>query len=196
MSQGPRWLAERLGLFLCAGAIDDQLLATIDGGWEHWPSKDSTVYSGQDSELTTNRRYRASRRLYPPVDVQEQLSSTIGQLLPSIASHFEVALTSLEETQVLRYSVGDHFAKHRDGRTGGQESVPGRRRISLVCLLSAPQDYAGGDFVIFPTAIDGHGRGLGLRLDAGELLAFPADLEHQVTAVEQGTRLSVVTWAS
>lgn len=95
----------------------------------------------------------------------------------------------LDGIQISRYQTGDYYRWHRDNHHGLHP-----RKLTLVCQLSKPTEYQGGDLEL----------SLGSReqeqdradRNQGTLILFPSWLEHQVTEVTKGTRWSMTLWCS
>jgi PKHD-type hydroxylase len=90
-----------------------------------------------------------------------------------------------------RYGVGMAFGAHVDGgvridpRTGRKL----RTDISATLFLSDPGDYDGGELEIADTY------GIhSVKLNAGDLLLYPATSLHQVTPITRGERLACFFW--
>lgn len=95
-----------------------------------------------------------------------------------------------------RYARGGHFRAHRDRSADRADSALVRgRRISLVCLLNDADASAGmptfdgGALVLYPER-----RPINVPLAAGAIVAFPADLLHEVRPVRLGIRYAAVAW--
>jgi PKHD-type hydroxylase len=90
-----------------------------------------------------------------------------------------------------RYGEGMSFGAHVDGgvrlhpRTGAKL----RTDISATLFLSDPADYDGGELEIADT-YGAHS----VKLNAGDLVLYPATSLHQVTPVTRGERLACVFW--
>ncbi len=90
-----------------------------------------------------------------------------------------------------RYGEGMAFGAHVDGavrinpRTGGKL----RTDISATLFLSDPDDYDGGELEI----VDTYGEHA-VKLNAGDLLLYPASSLHQVTQITRGERLACFFW--
>jgi PKHD-type hydroxylase len=90
-----------------------------------------------------------------------------------------------------RYGEGMTFGPHVDGgvridpRTGRKL----RTDISATLFLSHPGDYDGGELEVADTY------GLhSIKLNAGDLLLYPATSLHQVTPITRGERLACFFW--
>ena len=90
-----------------------------------------------------------------------------------------------------RYGEGMAFGAHVDGgvrldpRTGGKL----RTDLSATLFLSGPEDYDGGELEI----ADAYGV-QAVKLNAGDLILYPATSLHQVTPITRGERLASFFW--
>jgi PKHD-type hydroxylase len=87
-----------------------------------------------------------------------------------------------EGFQFTRYEVGEYYGPHFD-------IGPGRlteRKLSLTVQLSPPQEYSGGELIIFP--------GFVAAKDQGSMTVFPSFMCHDVRPVRTGVRYSLVSW--
>lgn len=90
-----------------------------------------------------------------------------------------------------RYGSGMAFGPHVDGgvridpRTGRKL----RTDVSATLFLSDPDDYDGGELEISDT-YGTHS----VKLNAGDLVLYPASSLHQVTPVTRGERLACFFW--
>lgn len=90
-----------------------------------------------------------------------------------------------------RYEVGMGFGAHVDNAV---RQIPGthhrlRTDVSATLFLNAPADYDGGELVIEDT-FGTHS----IKLDAGDLVVYPASSLHRVTPVTRGARLAAFFW--
>src|SRR6185312_12199329 len=88
-----------------------------------------------------------------------------------------------------RYDEGMFYEQHVDAPTmrGGE---PLRVDVSITVFLSDPKSYDGGELVI--ETLSG---GIGVKLAAGDAVAYPATTLHRVAPVKSGSRLAAITWA-
>jgi PKHD-type hydroxylase len=105
---------------------------------------------------------------------------------------FRFDLSGLVNFQYALYGGpdGGHFDWHKD--YGRDPSDPGQepRKVTLSLQLSDAADYEGCDLQVRAgNQIDSAPR---LR---GSLVAFPANVLHQVTPIRSGTRRALVVWA-
>lgn len=80
-----------------------------------------------------------------------------------------------------------HYTWHMD--QGYNKNIP--RKLSLVLMLSDPNDYKGGDLQIFTG-----NEPITLSKERGMIHAFPSYIMHRVTPVTSGTRRTLVVWVS
>lgn len=94
-----------------------------------------------------------------------------------------------EVMQVADYTEGQHFDWHADLIPF---SGPTDRKVSVVCLMTDPDTYEGGEFQIrnFQDGSEVHT----VPLKKGSVIAFPSAVWHTVTPVVRGVRRSTTLW--
>jgi len=110
----------------------------------------------------------------------ERLGKAVRELNSSVYG-FDVGQFR-EGFQFTRYEVGEHYGAHFD-------IGPGRlseRKLSLTVQLSAPEDYSGGELIIYPEFV--------APKDQGTMTVFPSFMCHIVCPVKSGVRYSLVSW--
>ncbi len=105
------------------------------------------------------------------------------------ALHFGFNLTGfVEHFQYTSYgSNNDHYEWHMD--KGPNLVAP--RKLSLVLMLSDPNEYEGGELEFLP--------GMNVTVadnKLGRIFLFPSWLLHRVTPVTKGIRKTLVVWVS
>ena len=90
-----------------------------------------------------------------------------------------------------RYGEGMAFGAHVDGgvRIDPRTGLKLRTDLSATLFLSDPGDYDGGELEV----ADAYGV-QAVKLDAGDLILYPASSLHQVTPITRGERLASVFW--
>jgi PKHD-type hydroxylase len=112
--------------------------------------------------------------------VFDRLSDAIREINDEVYG-FEIS-EFREGFQFTRYEVGEYYGPHFD-------IGPGRlaeRKLSMTVQLSAPEDYTGGELVIYPEFV--------AAKDRGSLTVFPSFMCHDVRPVQTGVRYSLVSW--
>ena len=87
-----------------------------------------------------------------------------------------------EGFQFTRYEVGEYYRPHFDIGPGKLTE----RKLSLTVQLSAPEEYSGGELIIYP--------GFVAAKDQGSMTVFPSFMCHNVNPVTTGVRYSLVSW--
>lgn len=91
----------------------------------------------------------------------------------------------MEHLQYTLYDEhGSHYKLHSDFGKGSMA----QRKLSLVLMLSHPDQYEGGELVFFDTGEHKYTR--------GTLVVFPSFQVHGVKPVTSGLRKSLVAWVS
>jgi PKHD-type hydroxylase len=112
--------------------------------------------------------------------VFERLGKAIREINHTVYGF--VANQFAEGFQFTRYEVGEFYGPHFDIGPGKLTE----RKLSMTVQLSAPEDYTGGELIIFPEFV--------APKDQGSLTVFPSFMCHQVQPVESGVRYSLVSW--
>lgn len=95
-------------------------------------------------------------------------------------------LTGHENLQFGSYGPDGHYDWHTDHFP--LAGLPVERKVSVVCLMSDPSEYEGGDLQIRLY------QDYTAELKKGDMIAFPSMLEHRVVPVKSGMRNSAVIW--
>lgn len=91
-----------------------------------------------------------------------------------------------ENIQFGSYGPKGHYGWHMD--TFFLSGQPLDRKISVICLMSDPKEYEGGDLEIQMY------QDYKVDMKKGQLIAFPSMLQHRVVPIISGTRNSAVIW--
>lgn len=105
---------------------------------------------------------------------------------------FQLELTNFDGFQYSKYEQGGHYKWHTDTVLSPATGL--FRKLSLVLMLSDPEDYTGGDLLLAPNG--DNDKAATIRLKKGEILAFYSHIAHKVQPVETGTRVTLVTWVT
>lgn len=103
----------------------------------------------------------------------------------NISANWNYKIDSIEQVQVGKYIKNSHYDWHVDWAP----LEPGKiRKLSIVCLLSDPSEYEGGEF-----EMEGINE---IKLKQGSILVFPSYINHRVKPITNGVRISAVSWVS
>jgi len=90
-----------------------------------------------------------------------------------------------------RYGEGMKFGAHIDGslRIHPRDGSKLRTDVSATLFLTNPQEYDGGELLVDDT----FGRH-SIKLEAGDMVVYPATSLHQVSPITRGTRTACFFW--
>ena len=124
--------------------------------------------------------------LYPSDDLEWAYRRLTDVIMDLNSKYFKFDLFGFTEGfQFTHYKEPyGKYKKHVD--RGKNHSI---RKLSMSVQLSDPEDYVGGDFMLYegeePTI---------LPKEQGKLILFPSYVLHEVKPVTKGERYSLVTW--
>ena len=100
--------------------------------------------------------------------------------------HFKYDISDVETIQFTTYlgNQKSHYGQHVDHLTLGSRW----RKLSCVIQLSDPNDYEGGDLVLYLP------QKFVVPKKRGTFVIFPSFLPHAVFPVSKGVRYSAVSW--
>lgn len=148
-----------------------------------------------DVGVATRPGTRNASLVEPAEEVIDLIEVRLELCRNHVAASLSLPLGDREGVGFVRYPSGGFYKPHRDRGDDPQWPAAARRAAALVIFLNSSRDGSrtAGDF-------DG---GI-LRLlepqteilipEAGLLVAFPADVLHEVTDVRGGTRDTIVDW--
>ncbi|MGW1204585.1 2OG-Fe(II) oxygenase [Streptomyces cyaneofuscatus] len=156
-----------------------------------------------DTGVGDENRLGVGRILVDPVDIargergyapaEVEAPEIAGEILAIVASEKAMAFWAgcfgQETVTVRRAQTNFLHQGHEVGWHDDHEANP-EYRFSIVIGLS--DDYTGGDFVARPAPEDERR----LRVDRGDVLVAKAELQHAVSTVESGRRISLVLFTA
>jgi predicted 2-oxoglutarate/Fe(II)-dependent dioxygenase YbiX len=194
----------RWGLFVRRGFLARDVCGRLIDDMRHSAHEPARVYRRTvASEVDTRVRKTAS------ADVSADGSALVERALtgirPDVARHFDVELHAQQPLDFLFYKPGDFFEAHADGGASSSGDTPhvAARRVSAVIFLNdasaaepAPPGQFSGGALTFKLLDDPRASqaGFPLEAEAGLLVAFRAELIHEVTTVTSGERFTVVAF--
>lgn len=95
-------------------------------------------------------------------------------------------ITGHENVQFGSYGPDGHYGWHID--TFPLSGLPLDRKVSVICMMSDPSEFEGGELQIKLY------QEYTADLKKGDIIAFPSMLEHRVIPVTSGMRNSAVVW--
>lgn len=149
------------------------------------PLKDAQVGGDEGTIDLMNRRSKVY--WIPKTDEFIELYKTLFELIGKCnTEYYQFRLNEIaEDIQYTVYNSDDlgHYDWHIDMGPGKSN-----RKLSLVCQLSDPSEYEGGELQI------NTGKVVVAEKSKGTVILFPSYLLHRVTPVTKGTRRSLVLW--
>ena len=128
----------------------------------------------------SERALSKSRTSYESIIKSETITDL---LLPKLSKYNIISLP--EYCNVSRYTEGQWFEKHTDA---GYANVHKRRFKTLIVQLSDPNDYEGGELVIW----DQNDTKTISDKTVGNMILFESKLLHQANKIKSGVRYSLV----
>jgi predicted 2-oxoglutarate/Fe(II)-dependent dioxygenase YbiX len=193
----PAFFARR-GLFVAEHFLDAELCVALCGELRARSGRPHTVEQGGEYLVDEHVGKTTS------IDVSERTSSAVHArlltLLPDLESHFAVRLIGLESPTFVVYRPGDYFRPHTDvGTEHSPEHLQSRKLVAVTFLndeteTPAENSYGGGSLTLYDLLKEPPWREMGfpIRGEAGLLIAFPAEMVHEVTEVTHGARCVIV----
>ena len=149
-----------------------------------------------DGGLHHQWRIRNASLVEPAGHVIELIEARLDACRAEVAAALSMTLGEREGAGFIRYPPGGFYKPHRDRGTDVEWPSSARRAAAVVIFLNSSRQgsretggFDGGVLRLFlPDAEEQ------VTPQAGLMVAFPADVLHEVTEVRDGTRDTVVDW--
>jgi SM-20-related protein len=140
-------------------------------------------------------RVRNAALVEPASAVIEQIEARLDSSRHRVAKPLGIGAGAREGAGFIRYPEGGFYRPHRDRGDDPEWADAARRAIALVVFLNSSREASpDGGFVGGVLRLFGPDDTVDVLPEAGTLVAFPADVLHEVTEVRGGTRDTVVDW--
>ena len=139
-------------------------------------------------------RARAAAIVEPEPGLVRSVETRLGSCRHAVAA-LGIDLGEREGAGFIRYPAGGFYRPHVDRGGGGDWEPAARRAVALVVFLNGSRgcgrdgEFDGGLLRLYFS--DGE---VDIVPEMGLLVAFPADVLHEVTEVRGGTRDTIVDW--
>jgi SM-20-related protein len=153
--------------------------------WQAGAFRPAQIGRGVDKALVTEIR---SDQIFWLDTWQEQVLEPMHALLSSLLVSFNRELflgLRRFESQLARYGEGSLYLRHRDRHQGSPN-----RWVTVVLYLNTLEPNQGGEILLH---LD-DGSIYKERPEAGKMLIFLSELEHEVLPLLSGERWSLTTW--
>jgi len=167
--------------------IDAALLADLRKhlAGADWSDGRATV-GAQGAQVKRNEQLR----------VEDPLARELGEQVRAAVLRHPLFFAAALPLRVLaplfnRYADGGQYGMHVDGAVmhQGPGLPPLRSDLAATLFISAPEEYDGGELVIDDTYGEHE-----VKLDAGDLVLYPASSLHRVEPVTRGARVAAFFW--
>ncbi len=172
--------------------LDDATCRRIRQAMDDGVIEDAEILDGDVAQRDDIRRALSVE--IDPSSVEE-IEALLDARREAIAKFFRTELSDREGAGFIRYRSGGFYAPHQDRAEIDGWPGAARRAIAVVAFLNGSREsgpdgeFSGGILRLF--AADGD---MEVKPRRGQLVAFPADVLHEVTTVTGGTRDAVVDW--
>lgn len=134
-------------------------------------SPSEVTYNNDDSTRNLNNKFRSSKTCFVALDQNQR------ERLLSMISFLGVTSLPIErEIQLLEYSEGGFFKRHKDGP---------KRYKTILIQLSDKSEYDGGELYIEDKLAS---------KEQGSIIIFDSNTFHQLDMVTRGKRYVLVVW--
>ena len=149
-----------------------------------------------DGGIHHQLRIRNASLVEPSGHVLELIEARLDACRAEVAAALSMTLGEREGAAFIRYPPGGFYKLHRDRGTHTEWPSAARRGAAVVIFLNSSRqgsrdtgEFDGGVLRLFLPGAEEQ-----VAPEAGLMVAFPADVLHEVTEVREGTRDSVVDW--
>jgi len=105
----------------------------------------------------------------------------------NVSAEWNFDIRHIQQIQLTRYKKSNFYDWHIDESIF--EKQASIRKLSVVLLLSNPEEYEGGGLFI-------RGNNNNILKNKGDIVVFPSFLEHKAAEVTDGVRMTAVGWAN
>src|SRR5471030_815098 len=130
------------------------------------------------------------------IDERSEVAHSCQQIIVSALERHPMFISAVLPNTIYppmfnRYGEGMKFGAHVDGslRIHPRDGSKLRTDVSATLFLTNPQEYDGGELLVDDT----FGRH-SIKLEAGDMVVYPATSLHQVSPITRGTRTACFFW--
>jgi SM-20-related protein len=180
-------------VFIAADVLDASACRRVQAAMDAGVTEEAEI-------LDEGFEVQADVRRAAQIDIDEtvlaMVEATLDGMRVPIALFYGLALQSREGASVLRYETGGFYKPHVDRAHVPSWPLTERRQITVVLFLESSREaepaggFQGGILRLFPD----DGEPIDVIPKGGTLVAFPAEMQHEVTPVTAGRRDTIVDW--
>lgn len=181
-----------MGVFRHSGFLTPGECLAVRRGMDAGNVEQAEVLAGG---IRRDIEVRVASLVEPPQNLVRDVEAKLDACRERVADALGIPLGEREGAGFIRYPAGGFYRPHRDRGDDPQWEPAARRAAAIVLFLNASRaagregEFDGGILRLYlpQGCVD-------VVPEAGLLIAFPADLLHEVTEVRDGTRDTVVDW--
>jgi SM-20-related protein len=190
----------QFGIFIRKGFFDPELCEAIRAEARSLPAVPSKVE--KNGVLVVDESVRKTEQIMVTAQIRSNVEARIQALRPTLESFFHMQFTESEPPYFALYRKGAFFRPHADtGMTPETPECVRARKITVVVYLngeseeSQPESYSGGKLTFYGIIDDPLWKSMGfpVRGEPGLLVAFRANIIHEVTTIMHGERYTVIS---
>jgi len=174
-----------MSAIVIAGAVPPDVVAQIRARMEQGP-----LVSGKTTAVGRTKDVKDNLMLAPDSQgAAQSVELLVGALKANQAFQAAAWPEAMLRPLFCRYGVGMKYGDHVDGAVMGDATEQVRCDVAMTVCLSDAAEYEGGELVIDAAGVPTAWRG-----KAGDVILYPADTLHRVTAVTSGNRDVAISW--
>lgn len=189
----------KLGVYVAKNFFDTASCARYRTEARAATGEKATI-GGDPGGLEVDETVRRATAVTVGTSTLASVEARLQALKPLLETHFKVSLAGCEEPQFLTYKPGDFYIPHTD--KSGPSTTFAQRKVTVVIFLNGEADtpgrnsYGGGSLTLYGLIDKPRWKKYGFPLvgKTGLLIAFRADVLHEVLPVTHGNRQTIVTW--
>tara|TARA_B100000029_G_C17528080_1_gene942353 strand:+ start:635 stop:1201 length:567 start_codon:yes stop_codon:yes gene_type:complete len=126
------------------------------------------------------------------LNAEHLFARVIWSYILEFNNHFKLSLNGYEAPQITKYDeIDDHYCWHKD--VDHADNKPIHRKLSAILQLSKSTDYKGSELKLFSGPLGEEDLPIG---EQGDIIVFRSEEWHKVTPLIEGTRYSLIMWAT
>jgi predicted 2-oxoglutarate/Fe(II)-dependent dioxygenase YbiX len=187
-------LLRKLGLY-----IDEQFLSADEclqlcNEMQAAEKISGNVYSEDSKKEYADLSLRKTMTCLVSQSSQDTVASRLLAIKPHLEEVFQEQYANIwEKPKFLQYRTGDYFSPHTDDQA--------HRRLNISIYLNSQaksansNEYSGGELTLYGLikSAGWQNRGITIPGVQGMLVAYPVNIVHEVTPVENGARYAIVS---
>lgn len=126
------------------------------------------------------------------LEAEHLFSRVMWSYILEFNNYFNLSLNGYELPQITKYDeIDDHYCWHKD--VDHSDNKPIHRKLSAVLQVSKSTDYKGSELKLFSGPKGEEDLPIG---EQGDIIVFRSEEWHKVTPLIEGTRYSLIMWAT